>query len=95
MTEEKNIVQTNSILLDRDLYRTIKKMDRLTMQGLIQDIYESGKKKGTEEYGSESSSAAEIDFDALKAEISAIKGIGEKRVEQIMEIVTKHLNQLA
>ena len=66
MTKEKNIEQTSDILLDRDLYRTIKKMDRLTMQGLIQDIYESGRKKGTEECGSESSSAAEIDFDALK-----------------------------
>ena len=94
MTEEKNTEQTSNILLDRDLYRTIKKMDRLTMQGLIQDIYESGRKKGAEECGSESSSVAEIDFDALKSEIGAIKGIGEKRVEQIMEIVTKHLNQL-
>ena len=46
MTEEKNTEQTRDILLDRDLYRTIKKMDRLTMQGLIQDIYESGRKKG-------------------------------------------------
>ena len=91
MTEEKNTEQTSDILLDRDLYRTIKKMDRLTMQGLIQDIYESGRKKGAEEYGS----ATEIDMDVMKSEISAIKGIGEKRVEQIMEIVTKHLNQLS
>lgn len=91
MTEEKNTEQTSDILLDRDLYRTIKKMDRLTMQGLIQDIYESGRKKGAEE----NDSAAEIDMDAMKSEISTIKGIGEKRVEQIMEIVTKHLNQLA
>ena len=48
-------------------------------------------RKGEEENGS----AAEIDMDAMKSEISAIKGIGEKRVEQIMEIMTKHLNQLA
>ena len=87
MTEEKNTEQTSDILLDRDLYRTIKKMDRLTMQRLIQDIYESGRKKGEEENGS----AAEIDMDAMKSEISAIKGIGEKRVEQIMEIVRKYL----
>ena len=91
MTEEKNTEQTSDILLDRDLYRTIKKMDRLTMQGLIQDIYESGRKKGAEENGS----AAEIDMYAMKSEIGAIKGIGEKRVEQIVEIVTKHLKQLS
>ena len=36
-----------------------------------------------------------IDFDALKAEIGAIKGIGEKCVEQIVKIVTKHLKQLS
>ena len=38
-------------LLGRNLYKTIKRMDRDTLQGLIQDIYESGRKKGLSEAG--------------------------------------------
>lgn len=36
-------------LLDRNLYKTIKKMDRTSLERLINDIYESGRKKGVEE----------------------------------------------
>ena len=37
----------DTILLDRNLYKSIKKMDRAaTLEGLIQDIYENGRKKG-------------------------------------------------
>ena len=36
-------------LLDRNLYKTIKKMDRASLESLINDIYESGRKKGAEE----------------------------------------------
>ena len=40
---------TNPIALDRNLYKSIKKMDRATLEGLIQDIYENGRKKGVKE----------------------------------------------
>ena len=33
-------------LLDRNTYRRIKKMDRVALEGLIQDIFERGHKKG-------------------------------------------------
>ena len=36
-------------LLDRNLYKTIKKMDRASLESLITDIYESGRRKGAEE----------------------------------------------
>ncbi|MBR0484968.1 MAG: hypothetical protein IJJ69_09360 [Oscillospiraceae bacterium] len=36
-------------LLDRNQYKTIKKMDRASLESLINDIYESGRKKGAEE----------------------------------------------
>ena len=32
-------------LLDRDTYRKIKKMDRASLEFLIQDIHESGEKR--------------------------------------------------
>ena len=36
-------------LLDRDTYRRIKKMDRASLETLIQDIHESGRRKGRTE----------------------------------------------
>ena len=41
--------ENNCPLLDRNLYKTIKKMDRASLESLINDIYESGRKKGAEE----------------------------------------------
>lgn len=38
-------------LLDRNLYRTIKKMDRNTLEGLLNDLFERGRKKGLAEAG--------------------------------------------
>ena len=54
ITEKKDTSTTaapenNLPLLDRNLYKTIKKMDRASLESLINDIYESGRKKGAEE----------------------------------------------
>lgn len=80
-------------LLDRNLYKTIKRMDRETLQGLIQDIYESGRKKGLSEVGIDepSDDAHTLDLREVEKEIRAIRGIGEKRAEEIMSIFEKHL----
>ncbi len=87
-------------LLDRDTYRRIKKMDRATLEGLIQDIFERGRKKGLAEAGvivDESASddgEKTLDLRAVETEIRGIKGIGEKRAEEIMLIFEKHLGFL-
>ena len=52
ITEKKDTPSTSENtppLLDRNLYKTIKKMDRSSLESLINDIYESGRKKGAEE----------------------------------------------
>ena len=52
ITEKKDTPSTSENtppLLDRNLYKTIKKMDRASLESLINDIYESGRKKGAEE----------------------------------------------
>ena len=49
MGVDKQIDEEN--FLDRDTYRRIKKMDRATLEGLIQDIFERGRKKGLAEAG--------------------------------------------
>lgn len=49
MGVDKQIDEEN--LLDRNTYRRIKKMDRATLEELIQDIFEQGRKKGLAEAG--------------------------------------------
>ena len=101
MTTDNNEVEQfdpTEPLIDRDTYRRIKKMDRATLDGLIQDIFERGRKKGLAEAGviiaddAESSDGGDtLDLRAVESEIKAIRGIGEKRAEEIMLIFEKHL----
>ena len=73
-------------LLNRNLYRQIKSMDKNELSRTLNNIYEMGKEdamKGIE--------AVDIDMDRLRSQIGAIKGIGETRLNQIMEIIAEHL----
>ena len=85
-------------LLDRNLYRTIKKMDRNTLEGLINDLFERGRKKGLAEAGvivteaeEDSDDGKTLELRAVEADIKKIRGIGEKRAEEIMRIFEKYL----
>lgn len=74
-------------LLNRNLYRQIKLMDKNELSRTLNNIYEMGKEdamKGIE--------AVDIDMDRLRSQIGAVKGIGETRLNQIMEIIAEHLN---
>ena len=84
--------------LDRDTYCRIKKTDRVTLEWLIQDIFERGRKKGIAEAGVIIAEDVEsttddntLDLCAVEAEIRSIRGIGEKRAEEIMTIIEHHL----
>ena len=104
----------DTILLDRNLYKSIKKMDRASLETLIQDIHESGRRKGRSEALKEATSTTptvedsddclgdeialppaddhnSLDLRELEASIKAVKGVGEKRAEEIMGIVEKWL----
>ena len=77
-------------LLDRNTYKSIKKMDRASLEALIQDIHESGRRKGLKEAaGDDHTGEPEINLDLreLEKQIKAVKGVGEKRAEEIMQIV--------
>jgi len=74
-------------LLNRNLYRQIKSMDKNELSRTLNNIYEMGKEdamKGIE--------AVDIDMDKLRSQIGAIKGIGETRLNLIMEIISDYLN---
>jgi hypothetical protein len=80
----------DTILLDRNTYKSIKKMDRASLETLIQDIHESGRRKGLKEAaGDDHTGEPEINLDLreLEKQIKAVKGVGEKRAEEIMQIV--------
>ena len=72
----------NKEIIDRDTYRKIKKMNR---EELTKFILKYGDEL-LEEQGKT------IDLPALEAEFSKIKGIGGKRLEEIMTVVEKFLD---
>lgn len=73
----------NKEIVDRDTYKKIKKMNREELTKFILQY-------GDELLGSEGKT---IDLHALEAELSKIKGIGGKRLEEIMVVIEKFLNE--
>ena len=93
------------IVLDRNLYRTIKQMDRTAMQSFLQDIYQSGINEATENGAASAETAAEaapaetaapaanaaVDLEALRGELSKVKGVGEARLNEIMKVIEEFM----
>ncbi|MBQ4465432.1 MAG: hypothetical protein II916_05670 [Oscillospiraceae bacterium] len=87
------------IVLDRNLYRTIKQMDRTAMQSFLQDIYQSGINEATENGAAPAAAEAapaetaapaansSVDLEALRGELSKVKGVGEARLNEIMKVI--------
>ena len=96
-TPTEDITADDNAFLDRDNYRKIKKMDRESMQSFLADIYESGRQKEREEAGFATSDSVnedqddtpELDMRVLEQQIKSIKGVGEKRAEEIMVVIEK------
>ena len=74
-------------LLTRDLYRSIKSMNRETMEKTINNIYDMGAKDALE------NAVIDLDIGKIRTEIGAVSGIGEKRLEQIMEIIQRNIKE--
>ena len=68
--------------LDRDTYKMVKGMNREKMEKFLADVYNLGK---------ESKKEAVVDFSELRERLSKIKGIGEKRLDLVMETVEAYL----
>ena len=67
-------------IIDRDTYRSIKKMSREELQGFLMRYAENLTKD-----------SPVIDLQKLEQDIKLIKGIGEKRAEEVMAVIEKHL----
>ena len=72
----------NREIIDRDTYKKIKKMNREELTRFILQY-------GDELLGEQGKT---IDLPALEAELSKIKGIGGKRLEDIMVVIEKFLD---
>ena len=68
-------------IIDRDTYRAIKKMPREELQAFLVRYADELQKD-----------APAVDLREVEKDIKAIKGVGEKRAEEIMAIFEKHLN---
>lgn len=65
------------LAIDRDTYRQIKKMSREELNDFLIRYAQN--------------LCTPIDLREVEAEIRAIKGIGEKRADQIMTVIEKYL----
>ena len=74
-------------LLTRELYRKIKSMDKASMEQTLNNIYEMGAKDALD------SAVIDLDIGKIRSEIGAVNGIGEKRLEQIMEIIQRNITE--
>ena len=76
---EDNIVAQKEVF-DRALYKKIKAMDRKNMEAFLNEMYAVG-----------AESVNVVNVDALRTDIGKVKGIGESRLNEIMDIINKHL----
>lgn len=77
---------SESNLLDRELYRKIKNMNKSELNNFINNVYNTGKEDALSEF-----EVTEINIEKIRTEISEIKGIGETRLIQIMDIISKNI----
>lgn len=69
-------------IIDRDTYRSIKKMSREELQGFLQ------------RYAAELmvNDNKIVDRREIEKDLRQIKDIGDKRIEEIMTVIEKHLD---
>lgn len=74
--------------IDRETYRSVKKMDREQMTVFMANVYFMGQDDLKEELLEKQSNT---DLKGLREKLSAVKGIGEKRLNEIMDIIEKYV----
>ncbi len=62
--------------INRNIYKSIKNMNREQLSGFLSDVYETGRR--------------DYDLDELREAIGAVSGIGETRLTQIIDASREH-----
>ena len=73
--------------INRDLYRKIKSMSREQLEATLNNISDTGIKDALD------NAVIDLDMDKLRSDLGTVSGIGEKRLEQIMEIITRNIRE--
>lgn len=81
-SEVKNM--SKDFVLDRALYKTIKNMNKEKMSDFLNDVYYMGVRDA---------STDSVDLDTLRVKIGGIKGIGESRLNEIMDVISREINE--
>ena len=68
--------------IDRDTYRAIKKMSREELQAFLMRYADGLLEKD----------GKSVDLREVEKDLRQIKGIGDKRIEEIMAVIEKHLD---
>lgn len=82
MCERVENVMAQESVLDRATYKKIKGMSREEMQKFLLRYADNLKSD---------SDIKEIDLSEVRSKIGQVKGIGEKRLDDIMDILEKHI----
>lgn len=82
MCERGENVMAQESVLDRATYKKIKGMSREEMQKFLTNYYYNVM---------EDAETSAVDLEALRAELSSVKGVGEKRLDEIMSVTGKYL----
>lgn len=78
MNVAKNLAGNTGHVLRREDYKKVKKMDRTQFEGFCKSLYMEGYRDGK-------NSVPGIDVSQVKEAIAVTKGIGESRLQAIME----------
>ena len=76
------------IVINRKEYQAIKKKDHNQMNLYLQEIYKNGYMDG---FKAGTESVPGIDITEIKKALLSVKGLGEKRVEAILEALEKEM----
>ena len=75
--------ERKGFVLTRDLYKQFKSFDREKMQTVLTNIYLEGVR---------SVATSDIDLYELRTVIGSVKGVGEKRLDEIMKAIEEYMN---
>lgn len=82
MFERGDNAMVQESVLDRVTYKKIKSMSREEMQKFLTNYYYNVM---------EDTKTSAVDLEVLRAELSSIKGVGEKRLDEITSVIGKYL----
>ncbi len=75
--------EQNVYTLTRETYKRLKSFNRAQMQEFISEVY-----RGAEENAA--SVVDDVDFEELRSRIGEVKGVGEARLNDIMDVIKEY-----